>query len=45
MIKNKKILIVTECFYPEKLKINELASKSELFIYIDEAKVIIYDCY
>ena len=25
MIKNKKILIVTECFYPEEFKINDIA--------------------
>ena len=25
MIKNKKILIVTECFYPEEFKINDIS--------------------
>lgn len=25
MTKNKKILIVTECFYPEEFKINDIA--------------------
>ena len=25
MTKNKKILIVTECFYPEEFKINDVA--------------------